>query len=572
MKTHDFWYDLPEELIAQTPLERRDGSRLMVLNRETGEIQHKHFYDVIDYLNPGDCLVMNDSRVLPARLMGHRPTGGVVEVLLLRDLGNKCWECLCKPGRKMQAGNEVIFGDGELTAVVREVQEDGNRVVEFKYEGIFLEVLERLGKMPLPPYIKEELQDQERYQTVYSKVLGSAAAPTAGLHFTPELLEKIEAQGVRTLCINTGVFTPSITPDVSNREIAAAAGVDMDEIIARKDRAMATAALAEGMEKLLPRLYAQGKLDGIISIGGSGGTSMVTPAMRALPLGVPKVMVSTMASGDVSAYVGTSDIMMLPAIVDVEGLNQISMTVFNNAVNAIVGMVKNRTEIVADGRPLLAATMFGVTTPCIKTAKAYLEAQGYEVLVFHATGSGGRTMEDLIRGGFIKGVLDITTTEWCDEVVGGVLTAGPHRLEAAAAMGIPQVVSVGALDMVNFGPYETVPEKFKGRKLYRHNPTVTLMRTTAEEMRQIGSKIAEKLNLARGKTVLLLPRKGLSGIDVEGAPFYDAQADEALFETLREKISSRVELIEMENAVNDEAFAMAAAQKLIELMKNKTTN
>ena len=181
-------------------------------------------------------------------------------------------------------------------------------------------------------------------------------------------------------------------------------------------------------------------------------------------------------------------------------------------------------------------------------------------------------MEDLIRGGFIKGVLDITTTEWCDEVVGGVLTAGPHRLEAAAAMGIPQVVSVGALDMVNFGPYETVPEKFKGRKLYRHNPTVTLMRTTAEEMRQIGSKIAEKLNLARGKTVLLLPRKGLSGIDVEGAPFYDAQADEALFETLREKISSRVELIEMENAVNDEAFAMAAAQKLIELMKNKTTN
>ena len=196
MKTHDFWYDLPEELIAQTPLERRDGSRLMVLNRETGEIQHKHFYDIVDYLNPGDCLVMNDSRVLPARLMGHRPTGGVVEVLLLRDMGNKCWECLCKPGRKMQVGNEVIFGDGELTAVVREVQEDGNRVVEFKYEGIFLEVLERLGKMPLPPYIKEELQDQERYQTVYSKEVGSAAAPTAGLHFTKELLEKIREKGV----------------------------------------------------------------------------------------------------------------------------------------------------------------------------------------------------------------------------------------------------------------------------------------------------------------------------------------------------------------------------------------
>ena len=223
MKTHDFWYDLPEELIAQTPLERRDGSRLMVLNRETGEIQHKHFYDIVDYLNPGDCLVMNDSRVLPARLMGHRPTGGVVEVLLLRDMGNKCWECLCKPGRKMQVGNEVIFGDGELTAVVREVQEDGNRVVEFKYEGIFLEVLERLGKMPLPPYIKEELQDQERYQTVYSKVNGSAAAPTAGLHFTPELLEKIQAKGVNigyvTLHVGLGTFRPVKEDDIEQHDM-----------------------------------------------------------------------------------------------------------------------------------------------------------------------------------------------------------------------------------------------------------------------------------------------------------------------------------------------------------------
>ena len=223
MKTHDFWYDLPEELIAQTPLERRDGSRLMVLNRETGEIQHKHFYDVIDYLNPGDCLVMNDSRVLPARLMGHRPTGGVVEVLLLRDLGNKCWECLCKPGRKMQVGNEVIFGDGELSAVVREVREDGNRVVEFRYEGIFLEVLERLGKMPLPPYIKEELQDQERYQTVYSKVNGSAAAPTAGLHFTQELLERVTAMGVKigyvTLHVGLGTFRPVKEDEIEGHEM-----------------------------------------------------------------------------------------------------------------------------------------------------------------------------------------------------------------------------------------------------------------------------------------------------------------------------------------------------------------
>ena len=223
MKTHDFWYDLPEELIAQTHLERRDGSRLMVLNRATGEIQHKHFYDIVDYLNPGDCLVMNDSRVLPARLMGHRPTGGVVEVLLLRDLGNKRWECLCKPGRKMQVGNEVIFGDGELTAVVREVQEDGNRVVEFKYEGIFLEVLERLGKMPLPPYIKEELQDQERYQTVYSKEVGSAAAPTAGLHFTKELLGEIREKGVNeafvTLHVGLGTFRPVKAEEVTEHHM-----------------------------------------------------------------------------------------------------------------------------------------------------------------------------------------------------------------------------------------------------------------------------------------------------------------------------------------------------------------
>lgn len=212
MKTHDFWFDLPEELIAQTPLQQRDSSRLLKLDRATGAVEHRHFYDILEYLQPGDCLVMNDSRVLPARLLGHRPTGGAVEVLLLRDLGDKKWECLCKPGRKMQVGNEVIFGDGELSATVTEVKEDGNRVVEFHYEGIFLEVLERLGKMPLPPYIKAELQDQERYQTVYSREVGSAAAPTAGLHFTNELLEKIRAKGVKTafvtLHVGLGTFRP----------------------------------------------------------------------------------------------------------------------------------------------------------------------------------------------------------------------------------------------------------------------------------------------------------------------------------------------------------------------------
>ena len=223
MKTHDFWYDLPEELIAQTPLERRDSSRLMVLNRQTGEISHRHFYDIPDYLRPGDCLVMNDSRVLPARLLGHRPTGGAVEVLLLRDLGEKKWECLCKPGRKMQVGQEVIFGNGELTATVTQVQEDGNRVVEFHYQGIFLEVLERLGKMPLPPYIKAELQDQERYQTVYSREVGSAAAPTAGLHFTKELLEKIREKGINeafvTLHVGLGTFRPVKTEEITEHHM-----------------------------------------------------------------------------------------------------------------------------------------------------------------------------------------------------------------------------------------------------------------------------------------------------------------------------------------------------------------
>lgn len=222
-KTKDFWYDLPEELIAQTPLQQRDNSRLLVLDRKTGNVSHKHFYEIIDYLQPGDCLVMNDSRVLPARLLGHRPTGGAVEVLLLRDLGEKKWECLCKPGRKMQVGSEVIFGNGELTAVVTAVQEDGNRIVEFHYEGIFLEVLERLGKMPLPPYIKAELQDQERYQTVYSRTVGSAAAPTAGLHFTNELLEQIRARGIQTafvtLHVGLGTFRPVKAEEISDHHM-----------------------------------------------------------------------------------------------------------------------------------------------------------------------------------------------------------------------------------------------------------------------------------------------------------------------------------------------------------------
>lgn len=378
--------------------------------------------------------------------------------------------------------------------------------------------------------------------------------------------ECIEEQGLATLCINTGVFDPVVKPDIGSDQIASAVGEDMDAIVSRRDRATATDVLSRGAKVLIPQLYAQGKFDGIISIGGSGGTSLATPAMQALPLGVPKVMVSTMASGDTSPYVGTSDIVMMPSVVDVEGLNDVSKVIFSNAANAIAGMVENRKEVENDGKPLLAATMFGVTTPCIKAAKAYLEEQGYEVLVFHATGTGGRCMESLIDQGFIKGVLDLTTTEWCDQVVGGVLNAGPDRLTAAGRKGIPQVVSAGALDMVNFGPMDTVPSKFKDRNLYKHNPTVTLMRTTSEELHQIGHELAVRMNQAKGKTALMLPLKGVSAIDVEGGPFYDPEADQALFNTLRSEVGDNVEVIEMDTDINDPEFAVAAAKKLISML------
>ena len=383
--------------------------------------------------------------------------------------------------------------------------------------------------------------------------------------------ELIEELGLKTYMINTGVFNSEIEVDVSNKEIAKEAGYDIEDIVSRRDRAMATEALSKGMELLIPRLYAEGKFDGIISFGGSGGTSLVTPAMRALPIGVPKMMVSTMASGNVSQYVGTSDIIMMPSIVDVAGLNKISKTIFKNAVLAIAGMVgmaDKIKEVEEDEKPLIAATMFGVTTPCVDFAKEYLEECGYEVLVFHATGTGGKTMESLIDAGFFKGVLDITTTEWCDEIVGGVLGAGPNRLEAAGRNHVPQVVSVGALDMVNFGPIDTIPEKFKSRNLYKHNPTVTLMRTTVEENIKFGQKIAEKLNASFGKTVLILPLKGVSMIDAPGQPFYGSKEDEALFDTLKNNIDKdKVNIVEMDNNINEKAFAQRAAEELIKMLE-----
>lgn len=388
------------------------------------------------------------------------------------------------------------------------------------------------------------------------------------LNFVKEVLEGL---GLKTLTIHCGVFEPIFETDVSNEEVAKEVGGDIHQIASKKDRALATEVLSKGMEKLIPRLYAEGKFDGIISLGGTGGTSLVTPGMRALPIGVPKVMVSTVASGNVQQYVGTSDIVMMPSIVDVSGLNSISTKIFTNAALAIAGMVSlEHKEMAQEKKPLVAATMFGVTTPCVDAAREFLEEKGYEVLVFHATGTGGRVMERLIEEGYFKGVLDITTTEWCDELVGGVLAAGPNRLEAAGKHKVPQVVSVGALDMVNFGPIDTVPEKFKGRKFYKHNPTVTLMRTTVEENKKLGEIIAEKLNKAEGPTVLMLPLKGVSMIDAEGQPFYGPEEDKILFDTLRENIDrSKVELIEMDAHINDKEFALTAAKKLLELMENK---
>ena len=380
--------------------------------------------------------------------------------------------------------------------------------------------------------------------------------------------QRFEALGLDTLTIHCGVFDPQTAPDVPNSDVAAAVDIELSTIVEKKDRAFATETMTRGIEKLLPALYANGRFDGVFSMGGSGGTSIATAGMRKLPIGVPKVMVSTMASGDVSPYVGASDIAMFPSIVDVAGINSFSATIFNNAVAAMVGMLEHKAPKVEDDKPLVAATMFGVTTPAVQKAQAYLEDNGYEVLVFHATGTGGKCMESLVNGGFIKGVLDLTTTEWCDQVVGGVLAAGPDRCAAAATCGVPAVVSVGACDMVNFGPWDTVPAQFAGRNLYKHNPTVTLMRTTAEECAEIGRQIAEKVNLSTGPCAVMLPLRGVSMIDAEGQPFCGPDEDEALFDALRHGITpGRAEIVEMDAHVNDDEFAIAAAQKLIDLMK-----
>ena len=381
------------------------------------------------------------------------------------------------------------------------------------------------------------------------------------------LKEAIEAQGIATLCIDAGIYPQDLLrPDISNVEVARSAGFDVAELAAKGDRGSAVEAMLAGAAAIARKIESQ--IAGIISLGGSAGTNIGTSAMRALPIGLPKLMVSSVVAGDVKPYGQGKDICFLYSVVDISGINSFSAQIMTNAAYAIAGMAKAPKIPHDEKKPLLAATMFGVTTACVTEATRILEESGYEPLVFHATGTGGLAMESLIEAGFIKGVLDVTTTEWCDELLGGVFTAGPHRLEAAAKKGIPCVLSVGALDMVNFGPIDQVPEHYKGRTLYKHNPTITLMRTTVEENTQLGRIIAEKANMYQGPTAIFLPLRGVSGIDAAGKPFDDPKAREALFEAIRATVNrERVELVEMDLHINDQAFAAAMAEKLLSFLR-----
>jgi uncharacterized protein (UPF0261 family) len=376
---------------------------------------------------------------------------------------------------------------------------------------------------------------------------------------------RIIDRGHDVLTMDLGVMADAPAPfhvDIPADEVARASGAVLGELRAARDRGAAVAAMQRGAQVTTARLFAERRFDGIVGLGGGGGTAMITAAMRELPVGVPKLMVSTMASGNTAPYVDVKDVTMMYSVVDIAGINPISSRILANAAGAISGMLDALAPDVS-GRPLVAATMFGVTTPCVTAARQRIEAAGYDVVVFHATGSGGRAMEGLIADGYFTGVLDVTTTEWADEVVGGVLSAGPERLSAAGHRGVPQVVSVGALDMVNFGAMDTVPAEFRSRNLYRHNPTVTLMRTTADECRAIGQRIIDQLNAAAGPVTLLIPLRGVSMLDAPGQPFHDPAADRVLFDTLRRGAKSHVAVREIDAHINDPAFADALATELI---------
>jgi uncharacterized protein (UPF0261 family) len=384
---------------------------------------------------------------------------------------------------------------------------------------------------------------------------------------------RIQSEGCDTILIDAGILGQPLTqPDITREEVAKAAGVNLEQLITTRDRGAAIDAMSRGATNIVQNLYTQGRLHGIVGIGGTGNSALVSQAMRTLPIGVPKLLVSTVASGDTRPYMGAVDIAMMYSVVDIAGLNRISERILTNAATSIAGMARANASFKpsTENKPLIGATMFGVTTPCVTEARKQLEQSGYEVLVFHATGTGGQSMEALVNGDFLSGVLDITTTELADELVGGILSAGPDRLEAASKKGVPQVISLGALDMVNFGPMDTVPEKFRQRKLYKHNATTTLMRTTPEENAKLGRIIAHKLNMAQQPIALFIPLKGISMIDTEGGPFYDPVADKALTDNLKKELDSRIEVHELDMDINDPRFAQAMAKRLVELISMRS--
>lgn len=378
----------------------------------------------------------------------------------------------------------------------------------------------------------------------------------------------IEAAGVKTLVVDFGVLgAPAFEPDIQREVVAAAGGGHWADLVSGEHKDEAMKVMARGLAAVVRQLYDEGRLDGILGMGGSGGTSIATTAMRALPVGVPKVMVSTVGGGDVSAYAGTKDITFMPSIVDVAGINSISRRIYTNAAGAIAGMVQMAVPAETAGKPLITASMFGNTTRCVDRARAALEAAGYEVLVFHATGTGGRTMESLIADGYIVASLDITTTELADEVCGGVLSAGPERMLAAARAGIPTVLVPGCVDMCNFWAIETVPEKYRQRLLYQWNPNVTLMRTNVEENIQMGRMIAHAANESQGPVVVLIPLRGVSMLDSPGGMFWDPEADGACFRAIKENLRPGIPYLELEANINAPEFADRAAALLLEMLK-----
>ena len=377
---------------------------------------------------------------------------------------------------------------------------------------------------------------------------------------------EVERRGHRALVIDVGVVgEPGIEADVPAERVAEAGGTSLARLRETQNKALAMETMTKGIAVVVKALHERGEIDGVLSMGGSAGTAIGTAAMRALPIGVPKVMVSTVAAGDTQAYCGTKDIVLIPSVVDVAGVNRISAPIYANAAGAICGMVETEPPAIEE-RPLLAASMFGNTTPIVTRCCETMARHGYETLVFHCTGTGGRTIESLVAEGYIDGVLDITTTEWADEVCGGVFTAGPTRGDAAAAAGIPQVVVPGCVDMANFWAPDTVPAKYEGRTFYHWNPNITLMRTTPEENAAIGRILAEKANAATGPVAFFLPLKGVSMLDAPGKEFWLPEADRALFDAIRAGVRPDIPIIEMDNNINDDEFADAAAAKLLELL------